>query len=125
MIVDHVVVIPTPEQMQDEVCQRYGVLAERPRDADYVGIDPGGLLPAQPTIYGARHPASFEGESGWYFTTAATDEDTQLVKVHVGHLDKVCPAVVPFLALPVGWYFDTATGAAAYDPTLLTSAEVE
>jgi hypothetical protein len=106
------------DQLQDEVCARHGVPVARPSSADYVGIDPRGLLPAEPTVYGARHEPLFEGESGWYFTTD-DDGDGRLVKVHVGHLAEVCPAVLPFLALPPGWYFDTASGAAAFDPSLL------
>lgn len=117
--------IPSRTDVQVEVCKRYGVPIQPPEDAEYVGIDPRGLLPAEPILYGARHAPLSEGESGWYFTTDAHDDDTKLVKVHVGHLEDVCPAVVPYLALPVGWHFDTASGAAGYDPSLLVNEDVE
>jgi hypothetical protein len=106
------------EQAQDEFCRRHDVPVTRPADEQYVGIDPRGLLPAAPVLYGARHPQVADDDTGWCFTTDAYEDDPQLVKVHVGHLPDVCPAVLPFLALPIGWYFDTASGAAAFDGSL-------
>jgi hypothetical protein len=61
-------------------------------------------------INGLRHPPGADA-SGWYIW-AGTDlgQDPGFFEpVHVEHLGAICPAVIPYLALPAGWRFLIAT----------------
>ena len=69
-----------------------------------------------------RHPVE-HGTSGWYVWAGAYSEaDDFYVPVHTGHLETYCPDLVPFLAMPPGWWFEFhADGQvnAGFDPELL------
>ena len=58
-----------------------------------------------------RHPVE-QGTSGWYVWEGAySDDDDFFVPVHTAHLEHYCPALVPFLALPPGWWVELGPGA--------------
>ena len=97
------------------VCQRFGSAFEPPAESDYVGIHEAALQDPHCVVYGTRY-AEDRPSSGWYFTSDGGDK---LVKVHVGHLESLRPDVLPFLGLAPGYYFDTDSGAAAFDESLL------
>ncbi len=60
-----------------------------------------GVLP----INGVR--TRTEGDTtGWYIWAGEWSDDPDFfVPLHVEHLVRWCPAVIPFLMLPVGWRF--------------------
>jgi hypothetical protein len=103
------------EATMQALCERFGSPFQPPAESDYVGIHQAALEDQDRVVYGSRY-AEAPPSSGWYFTT---DGGEQLVKVHVGHLASVRPDVLPFLGLAPGYYFDTASGAAAFDESLL------
>jgi hypothetical protein len=98
------------DEAQDEVCARFGVppfptspelkvgIALNVRD----GIQPLNGLRCRP-----------EGDtSGWYLWAGEhlPDDPDFFVPLHVNHLAKWCPAVIPYLLLPPGWRFLIAPG---------------
>ncbi|MFP2928330.1 hypothetical protein ACLESO_24675 [Pyxidicoccus sp. 3LG] len=94
---------------QKEVCRRYGAgFVESPPTLK-VGIARNvrsGLMP----INGLRHPP--EGDTtGWYIWAGEElpVDPEFFVPLHVEHLVDWCPQVIPFLGLPPGWRFLSAT----------------
>ena len=63
------------------------------------------------------------GTCGWYFTAGDdySDDPNFFKPIHVAHLEKYCPDVLPYLALPPGWRIVVGTGLeqATFDPQLL------
>lgn len=90
---------------QKEICSRYGVLGAASPSHLKIGITLNvkeGVLP----INGLRHPP--EGDTtGWYIWAGEEMENTDdfFVPLHVEHLEKWCPEVIPYLGLPAGWRF--------------------
>lgn len=72
-------------------------------------------------LTGVRHPP-MNGTSGWYVWAGDySDADDFFVPVHTLHLEHYCPELVPYLALPPGWWIELAPGHedAGYDTALL------
>lgn len=111
--------IATSTMAQVRLCATYGSPGEPPPAGSYDGVDPHALRPSVTALYGTRYRES-PPSSGWYFTSDATKPATRLVKIHIAHLPRELPAVVPFLFLAPGFYFDTISGVAAFDATLLS-----
>ena len=70
-----------------------------------IGIDDSALAGTLP-LNGLRHPPT-AGTSGWYVWGASElrEEEDFFRPMHIEHLAKECPAVVPYLGLPPGWRF--------------------
>ena len=90
------------------VCKRFGVVPVASPDFLKVGIALNvrdGLLP----INGVRLEP--EGDTtGWYIWAGGdmSDDPDFFVPLHVVHLEKWCPPVIPYLQLPPGWRFQIA-----------------
>ena len=97
-------------EQQKEVCTRYGAPFFDSPSGLKVGIARNvrdGLMP----INGLRHPP--EGDTtGWYIWAGEelSSEPDFFMPLHVEHLAKWCPEVLPFLGLPPGWRFLVADG---------------
>jgi hypothetical protein len=90
---------------QLDVCRRFGVEPLVAAPDMKVGLARNIASGLQP-INGLRHPPGADA-TGWYIW-AGTDlgQDSGLFEpVHVEHLGVICPAVIPYLALPSGWRF--------------------
>lgn len=87
------------------MAQRFKTVPKPPLAGEKVGIARNvgdGLWP----LNGMRHPAAGD-TSGWYVWAGSelSAADDFFVPLHVGHLEKWCPAALPFLALGPGWRF--------------------
>jgi hypothetical protein len=90
---------------QLDVCRRFGVepiVAEPDMKVGLARNVASGLQP----INGLRHPPRSDA-TGWYIWagTEMGQDDNFFEPVHVEHLGAICPAVIPYLALPPGWRF--------------------
>jgi hypothetical protein len=106
---------------QRELCAKAGAEPNPPDPESVMGVGPMDGFPTN----GLRHPA--EGNtSGWYvWTGGEIDREDPLFfrPVHVSHMDRLYPDIVPYLALPPGWRFQVAPDHEDvwFDPTLLIS----
>ncbi len=90
---------------QRVICERLGLVPDVPPPDSKVGLSETACTGAVP-LNGLRHPP--EGDaSGWYVWGGdVLSEDADFFSpLCFRHLDKRCPAVVDFLALPPGWRF--------------------
>ncbi len=92
------------EEKQAAICARHGVNPEPPSSFLKVGIALSTL--GQHPINGLRHPPE-SGTSGWFIWAGEqlSDAPDFFQPLHIHHLDKRCPEVLPYLALPPGWRF--------------------
>lgn len=107
---------------QLEVCRRFGVSPVRAKAGQKVGIARNVQTGLQP-INGLRHPP--EGDTtGWYLWAgkALPGDPNFFIPLHVEHLSRWCPEVLPYLALPPGWRFLLAPNQEDVwqDPSLLS-----
>jgi hypothetical protein len=88
---------------QGLICARFGVDPDRPLMGERVGINPNVLTDLLP-LNALRHPGE-NGTCGWYIWAGEelSDDPSFFVALHVEHLAKWCPAIVPYLALPAGY----------------------
>ncbi|MFC0104081.1 immunity protein Imm33 domain-containing protein [Sphingopyxis terrae] len=97
------------EQVQLDICDRYGAAFSPPDGAMKVGISDSALRGEVP-LHGLRHQAE-SGTSGWFIWSGEWSDAADFFKpLHLHHLTEECPAALPFLALPPGWRFMTAPG---------------
>ena len=109
-------------QRQRELCAQHGVEWVEAASHLKVGIARNvrsGLRP----LNGLRHPP--EGDTtGWYIWAGKTlsDDPEFFQPLHVAHLTELCPVVLEYLGLPVGWRFlvDGDYRDVWYDETLLS-----
>jgi hypothetical protein len=92
---------------QEGICHRFGATAmECPNDSK-VGISrtvQEGKLP----LNGVRVSAQSD-TTGWYIWAGDWSDDPDFfVPLHVEHLPRWCPLVIPYLLLPPGWHFQLA-----------------
>lgn len=90
---------------QLELCQRFGV-EPLPAPGDRkAGVSRSVWNGVRP-LNGLRHPPDF-GTTGWFIWAGDTlsEEPNFFEPVHVSHLVKIRPEIVPYLALPPGWRF--------------------
>lgn len=98
----------TIHEQQENICARFGVKPLVCQPHFKVGISRNvreGILP----INGLRVKA--EGDTtGWYIWAGEewSDDPDFFVPLHVEHLERWCPNVLPYLSLPTGWRFLTA-----------------
>ena len=90
--------------LQHNICHKYGAQFIEAPDSLKVGVSrnlQSGLIP----IHGLRHPP--EGDTtGWYIWVGELSQDSDFfVPLCAAHLDKWCPAVLPYLGLAPGWRF--------------------
>lgn len=101
---------PIPSRDQGDPCRRLDAVPDPVADSQKVGISLNvrdGALP----INGLRHRPVGD-TTGWYIWAGdLLGDDDFFQPVHVGHLDRWCPDVRRYLALPPGWRFPTATRA--------------
>lgn len=93
------------EELQRDVCRRYGVDFNPSLASLKVGISLNvkeGLTP----INGLRHPPVGD-TTGWYIWAGEelSVEKDFFLPLHVEHLDNWCPQIKKFLGLPPGWRF--------------------
>jgi len=101
--------------LQQPVCRRFGVrpvpsdpdldcgVARNVHDRTYATR---GVYP----LIAVRHPVE-HGTSGWYVWAGPySDADDFFLPVHTAHLESYCPELVPFLALPPGWWVELGPG---------------
>jgi hypothetical protein len=95
------------ETAQRELCRSYSAAFTPPSSGTKVGFALGtrGLLP----VNGVRLPVH-KDTNGWYIWCGEEfSEASDFFKpVHTEHLIEICPAAIPFLALPPGYRFLTA-----------------
>lgn len=94
---------------QARICEKYGV-SPVPAPPDLkVGL--GRNVRNGMPVNGLRHPPE-AGTTGWFIWAGGepSPEDDFFEPVHVAHLAKVCPEVLPYLSLPPGWRFQVAPG---------------
>jgi hypothetical protein len=108
-----------PTRTQQEVCERAAVEPDAPPGDAKLGLGSMDGLP----VNGLRHKPE-AGTSGWFIWAGGEidrSDPSSFRPVHVAHLGRLHPAVVPFLALPPGWRFQIAPGSEDvwYDATLL------
>lgn len=93
------------EDLQKQVCRKFGAQFLSAPDASKVGISLNvrdGVVP----INGLRHPP--EGDtSGWYIWAGEElSNGTEFFKpLHIEHLDNWCPQIKKYLGLAPGWRF--------------------
>ena len=106
---------------QRRICKRFNAAPLPPNEAEKCGVSEGVLLGA-PYVQGLRTRPE-DGTCGWYFTAGDDySEDAEFFKpLHVAHLERYCPEVLPYLALPPGWRIIVGTGLeqVRFDATLL------
>lgn len=92
-------------QLQLDLCAKHGVAPLEVDDSDKVGIAKNVRTGALP-LNGLRLEPQ-NGTCGWYFWsgTEMSHAPDFFDPTHVGHLQRVCPQVLPFLLLPPGWRF--------------------
>jgi hypothetical protein len=90
---------------QRDLCRRLGLEPVAAEVDMKVGLARNVASGIQP-VNGLRHPP--EGDTtGWYIWAGEEpgQEPDFFQPVHVQHLHSICPAVIPYLALPPGWRF--------------------
>ncbi len=97
--------MPNIEQLQMEICQRYGAKFSLLDVNLRLGIANdffSGTLP----LNGLRHPPE-TGTCGWFLWAGEemSSKDDYFKSMHLFHLLERCPKVLKFLALPAGWRF--------------------
>lgn len=108
---------------QWEKCTAYGVVPHYPNFSSYVALSDGvydGL-----DTEGSRYPAP-DHMTGWYMTTIRYDGDMASMRIeHYYHLAFARPDLVPYLALPPGFYFEQNSGQVrvGFDKQLLKERE--
>jgi len=98
------------EQAQEGICARFEAKF-MPTDETYkLGMSDSAMRYEQP-LNGLRHPPE-SGTSGWFIWGGEQlGSDPGFFKpIHVHHVRELCPAVLPYLALPPGWRFLIADG---------------
>ena len=93
------------------LCERFGVTPELPTEDQKVGLAQTARDQNLWPLNGLRHPVVGD-TSGWYIW-AGTEFKTEpefFAPLHVKHLPDVCPAALPYLALPPGWRFLVGPG---------------
>jgi len=100
----------TLEQLQSELCRRFGVPPTFPERHLKLGITAdffSGKLP----LNGLRHPAE-DDTCGWFLWPGQEFSPSPdfFQPMHLEHLFERCPRVLPYLALPPGWRFLIADG---------------
>ena len=97
-------------KLQLETCEKHGADFVASPAHPKVGISKNVKENVYP-LNALRHPV--EGEtSGWYIWAGEelfTDADF-FVPLHVSHLPKWCPEILPYLGLPPGWRVLLAPG---------------
>jgi hypothetical protein len=97
------------DEVQREKCQRYGAEFMPSGDTYKLGISESALQGQLP-LNGLRHFPESE-TTGWFIWSGELSNDPDFFKpLHVYHLHKLCPAVLPYIALPPGWRFLVAPG---------------
>ena len=93
------------------LCQRFNVTPEIPTPDQKVGLAQSARDQNLWPLNGLRHQVAGD-TCGWYIWAGAqfeTDPDF-FAPLHVKHLRDVCPAALPYLALPPGWRFLVGPG---------------
>lgn len=89
----------TAEQVS--ICERFGSEVA-PADLDSkvgIALSTLGLLP----LTAIRHKSE-NGTCGWYIWGGEYSSDPDFFQsLHVAHLPKYCPTIIPYLALAPGW----------------------
>ena len=92
----------SPDDLQGEVCKRYGVTPTAPEARVAVAL---GTLNGSP-IYGTRIRGAEEGGVSWFFHCGEFSEaDDFYQALHTYHLEEDLPEVVKYLYLPQGAHF--------------------
>lgn len=107
---------------QEELCSRFGVVAETPDAREKLGIAFASI--GQFPINGLR--VQLDGTCGWFIWCggeASTDPDFYQ-PLHVTHIAEYLPLVEPYLSLPPGYRFQIADGHEDvwFDPALLAES---
>lgn len=92
--------------LQKALCERFGVEWHSSLPELKVGLSKNLLEPGFPMpLNGLRHLP--EGDtSGWYIWSGEYSEDSNFfAPLHVSHIAKYVPAVLPYLGLPPCWRF--------------------
>ena len=95
------------ETLQEELCKKYDAGFSKPNVEKTAGIADN-LASTVTPIHGLRHPTT-----GWFIWAGEYSEAADFFKpMHLGHVLKAYPHLVPYLGLAPGWRFliDPATG---------------
>ena len=95
----------TTEDLQKEVCKKYGAGFQPSPSALKLGISLNVREGAVP-INGLRHPPE-GGTTGWYiYAGEEVPDDPHFFKpLHIEHLYDSCPRIKKYLGLSPGWRF--------------------
>jgi hypothetical protein len=105
---------------QSQICEQFGSLFQPPAMDSHVGIALSTLN--QLPLNALRHPSE-QDTCGWYIWGGELSQDAEFLQpLHVHHLVKHAPQMVPYLGLAPGWRVLLAPGQTDvwYDPTLLS-----
>lgn len=107
---------------QSETAVRLGAGVMLPSSEDKVGIARN-VRADRPFPLNALRHSPRPGVSGWYIWAGQelSGADDFFEPLHISHLDKWCPEIVPYLGLEPGWRVLLAPGYedAWFDPSLL------
>jgi hypothetical protein len=106
---------------QTAICEQFGSIFDPPGEDERLGIALSTL--SRTPLNAARHPAE-NGTCGWYvWGGELTDSPDFFQPLHVHHLARLVPSMVPYLALAPGWRVLWAPGHVDvwYDPALLAT----
>ena len=92
-------------QSQQEICRKYGTGCV-PLDISLkLGVSEDFFSGKMP-LNGLRHPSEAD-TCGWYLWAGEemSQADDYFKPMHVFHLVRRCPQVIPYLGFPAGWRF--------------------
>ncbi|MEX0273784.1 MAG: hypothetical protein AB3N16_05345 [Flavobacteriaceae bacterium] len=91
-------------EKQKNICLKYSSSFRESPKGFKVGISDSVKDGVQP-IHALRHFPS-DDTTGWYIWAGEYSDDPDFFKpLHVEHLDKWCPLILPYLGLDAGWRF--------------------
>lgn len=89
-------------EQQKIMCERYGVLPQKPEEMVAIALD---NLNGKP-IYGTRIKRSEGDTISWFFYCEEyCEQDDFYQSLHTEHLEEVLPEVINYLYLPEGYNF--------------------
>lgn len=97
------------DDRQAAMCERFGVEFRPSSPRLKLGVALATL--GQQPMNGLRHPP--EGDTtGWYVWAGEelSSAGDFFQPVHADHLNKILPAIIPYLGLPAGWRFQLGPG---------------
>lgn len=91
------------DEIQEQLCKKYGAGFNKPDGDGMVGIADG--IHDRSPINGLRHPVT-DNTTGWYIWAGEYSDKKNFFKpMHIEHVIELYPELIPYLGLPPGWRF--------------------